>query len=94
VERVAEDKAEGASKPGEERSEIDIAEGEMIAAGDVIEFVAEIAVAAGEEHLEQKGEGADGPGETGFGGVDLFVEGRLVEHLWFRGENITTGAAE
>ena len=51
MERIAKDETEAVRQPGDERSKINIAEREMIAARDVIEFIAEVAVAASKEHL-------------------------------------------
>jgi hypothetical protein len=43
-------------QPGAKRSEVNVTGSEMIAAGQVIEFVAEIAVTRGEGNLKEDGE--------------------------------------
>ena len=80
VQGIAKNHAKTTRKPGDEGSEIDIAESQMIAAGDVIEFVAEIAVAAVENHLNEEADGTDGPCKARFGGVGLFLQDGVVGH--------------
>ena len=59
VKRIAKEDAMEVQKPGAQRSEVHVAGGKMIAAGQVIEFVAKIAVTRGENNLNEDGEAAE-----------------------------------
>jgi hypothetical protein len=83
VQRVSENEPKGASEPSDKWSEIDVGEGEMVAASDVIEFIAEVALGTGEERLKKETGDAAGPGEPRFEGVGLGGDAGLPDHWWF-----------
>src|SRR6516164_9753797 len=47
-----------------DRGEVHIAEGQMMAAGEVVEFVAEVAVASAERELDEEAKSAENPGNA------------------------------
>jgi len=61
VQRITERYTANARKESNERGEVDVAPGEMVAACEEIEFVAEIAVAGVGKHLQQDCGGCEKP---------------------------------
>ncbi len=63
AERVSQDGAADVNQKRNERRLVDVSPGEMIAAGDVIELVAKVAVAVVEVDVEEEFREGDGPDE-------------------------------
>ena len=66
VKGIAEEESANAEKQRCERGEINVAPGKMVAAGEEIEFVAKVAVAAVGSHLEQDCGSCEEPGDRHF----------------------------
>ena len=82
MKRVAEDEAIEIQQPSAQWSEVDIAGGEVVAAGQEIEFIAKVTVAGAESSLNEKSERAENPRRFHHHLISILVfGGRSYQHF-------------